>query len=103
MRRTTGICLAALLALPLLALRPAPASPATPAATAPVPLLAYYYIWFDTRSWDRAKDDFPELGRYSSSSMARITRSRVGPATRTALRWTRDTVAIETPARSATS
>jgi hypothetical protein len=74
MRRTTGICLAALLALPLLALRPAPASPATPAATAPVPLLAYYYIWFDTRSWDRAKDDFPELGRYSSDNPAVMAR-----------------------------
>src|SRR5688500_17948667 len=24
-----------------------------------VPVLAYYYIWFDTRSWDRAKTDFP--------------------------------------------
>lgn len=32
----------------------------------PVPLFAYYYIWFDTASWDRAKVDFPVLGRYSS-------------------------------------
>jgi Glycosyl hydrolase family 99 len=31
-----------------------------------VPLLAYYYIWFDTQSWDRAKRDYPLLGRYSS-------------------------------------
>jgi hypothetical protein len=31
-----------------------------------VPLLAYYYIWFDTQSWDRAKTDYPLLGRYSS-------------------------------------
>ena len=31
-----------------------------------VPLLAYYYIWFDTQSWDRAKTDYPILGRYSS-------------------------------------
>jgi Glycosyl hydrolase family 71 len=30
------------------------------------PLLAYYYIWFDPRSWNRAKTDFPSLGRYSS-------------------------------------
>jgi hypothetical protein len=28
--------------------------------------LAYYYIWFDQTSWDRAKKDFPLLGRYSS-------------------------------------
>jgi hypothetical protein len=32
----------------------------------PVPVLAYYYIWFDERSWERAKVDYPLLGRYSS-------------------------------------
>jgi hypothetical protein len=32
----------------------------------PTPLLAYYYIWFDPGSWDRAKRDLPLLGRYSS-------------------------------------
>lgn len=32
----------------------------------PIPLLAYYYIWFDPGSWDRAKTDYPVLGRYSS-------------------------------------
>jgi Glycosyl hydrolase family 71 len=74
MRRPTGILLAALLALPLLALRPAPASPAPTATASPVPLLAYYYIWFDTRSWDRAKDDIPELGRYSSDDPAVMAR-----------------------------
>jgi len=31
-----------------------------------VPVLAYYYIWFDPQSWDRAKKDYPLLGRYSS-------------------------------------
>jgi glycosyl hydrolase family 99 len=35
----------------------------------PVPVLAYYYIWFDTQSWDRAKTDYPLLGRYSSSNI----------------------------------
>jgi hypothetical protein len=74
MRRLTGLCLAALLALPLLALRPASAAPAAPAAASPVPLLAYYYIWFDTRSWDRAKDDYPALGRYSSDDPAVMAR-----------------------------
>ena len=28
--------------------------------------MAYYYIWYDTQSWSRAKNDFPLLGRYSS-------------------------------------
>jgi hypothetical protein len=31
-----------------------------------VPVLAYYYIWFDAQSWNRAKADYPLLGRYSS-------------------------------------
>lgn len=35
----------------------------------PIPVLAYYYIWFDTQSWDRAKTDYPILGRYSSSNV----------------------------------
>ncbi len=32
----------------------------------PLPLLAYYYIWFDPQSWNRAKKDLPALGPYSS-------------------------------------
>ncbi len=32
----------------------------------PVPLMAYYYIWYSETSWDRAKTDYPVLGRYSS-------------------------------------
>lgn len=32
----------------------------------PIPVLAYYYIWFDKSSWDRAKVDYPLLGGYSS-------------------------------------
>jgi hypothetical protein len=76
MTRLRRICLALLLALVPLALLPlAPRSvSATPTAdrtsAAAVPLLAYYYIWYDTRSWDRAKDDYPELGRYSSDDPA---------------------------------
>jgi Glycosyl hydrolase family 99 len=42
-------------------------SPATASASAePSPIFAYYYIWFDTSSWNRAKTDYPALGRYSS-------------------------------------
>jgi hypothetical protein len=40
--------------------------PRATAATPPDPLFAYYYIWFDRSSWDRAKKDYPLLGRYSS-------------------------------------
>jgi hypothetical protein len=35
-------------------------------ASRPDPLFAYYYIWFNATSWDRAKTDYPLLGRYSS-------------------------------------
>jgi hypothetical protein len=34
--------------------------------TNPVPVLAYYYIWFDSQSWRRAKTDYPLLGNYTS-------------------------------------
>lgn len=52
----------------------APTDPTpSPAATAPprmdlasVPMFAYYYIWFDPSSWNRAKSDLPLLGSYSS-------------------------------------
>jgi hypothetical protein len=47
--------------------RPAPARAET---ASPVPVLAYYYIWFDSTSWQRAKVDYPELGRYSSDDRA---------------------------------
>ncbi len=32
----------------------------------PIPILAYYYIWFEQNSWNRAKTDYPILGNYSS-------------------------------------
>lgn len=47
------------------------AAPEPAAAQAsPVPIMAYYYIWFDTGSWERAKTDYPLLGRYSSDDRA---------------------------------
>jgi hypothetical protein len=44
----------------------APAS----AAETPIPTFAYYYIWFNASSWNRAKTDYPSLGRYSSDEGA---------------------------------
>ena len=41
-------------------------APPAAAATRPDPLFAYYYIWFNAGSWNRAKTDYPLLGRYSS-------------------------------------
>jgi hypothetical protein len=42
----------------------------------PVPVLAYYYIWFNPTSWQRAKTDYPLLGRYSSDEQ-RVMRRHV--------------------------
>jgi hypothetical protein len=36
----------------------------------PIPILAYYYIWYNTNSWNRAKTDTPLLGAYSSDDLA---------------------------------
>ena len=41
-------------------------TPAARAAERPDSLFAYYYIWFNGSSWERAKTDYPLLGRYSS-------------------------------------
>jgi len=48
----------------------APAPAAEQAADPPIPLLAFYYIWFDKTSWLRAKVDYPALGRYTSDDPA---------------------------------
>jgi hypothetical protein len=35
----------------------------------PIPVFAYYYIWFEPTSWNRAKIDYPMLGRYASDDI----------------------------------
>lgn len=45
--------------------QPPPTAGATVAAGR-VPVLAFFYQWFDAGSWDRAKIDVPAVGRYSS-------------------------------------
>jgi Glycosyl hydrolase family 71 len=48
------------------------------------PVFAYYYIWFDASSWDRAKTDYPLLGRYSSDERP-VMRDHIQLAKRTGL------------------
>jgi len=71
------------LQLPTVVAVPATAAPATQRAPAPTteagcpsgsptrpeeaPVLAHFYMWFQPSSWNRAKIDFPAVGRYSSS------------------------------------
>ncbi len=52
-------------AMPALAQQPATGNQANP-----IPVMAYYYIWYNTSSWDRAKTDYPLLGRYSSDDIS---------------------------------
>jgi Glycosyl hydrolase family 99 len=66
-KRLTLIWCAAILVTAGLA-GPPPAAAASPGAS-PIPVLAYYYIWYDPSSWDRAKSDYPMLGRYSSDDI----------------------------------
>jgi len=40
----------------------------------PIPILAYYYIWFEEASWNRAKSDYSVLGRYQSDDRAVMRR-----------------------------
>lgn len=71
MRRCSTIVALVTLAVVLGMVSAASASP-----TDPRPTLAYYYIWFDATSWDRAKRDLPLLGRYSSDER-RVMRQHV--------------------------
>ena len=56
-------------------------APAAAAPAAPSPVFAYYYIWFDPSSWNRAKTDYPLLGRYSSDERLVMRRH---------IRWAKD-------------
>jgi hypothetical protein len=48
----------------------------SPGESQPIPVLAYYYIWFNPTSWNRAKTDYPLLGRYSSDEQ-RVMRRHI--------------------------
>lgn len=50
----------------------AASSPASPSSASAIPLFAHYYIWFTPASWNRAKIDYPLIGRYSSADPAVI-------------------------------
>jgi hypothetical protein len=56
-------------------------APAANAAGVPgqTPVFCYYYIWFDPPSWNRAKIDYPAVGRYSSSDPD-VMRQQIGEA-----------------------
>jgi len=60
-----------LLAVVFVGVSPAQAQQQVPVpAASPIPTLAYYYIWYNTSSWNRAKMDYPILGKYSSDDIS---------------------------------
>jgi phospholipase C len=61
-RHAAGVVASVLVAVVIVTATDPPARAAGP----PDPLFAYYYIWFNAGSWNRAKIDYPLLGRYSS-------------------------------------
>ena len=76
-RRLAVIVMASILATTTLLIVPGPGrTQERRAADSPVPVLAYYYIWFTHASWNRAKTDYPALGRYSSDD-AEVMRTHI--------------------------
>jgi hypothetical protein len=59
----------------------APTLAASSAPNRPIPVLAYYYIWYNPSSWNRGKLDYPLIGRYSSDD-ASVMREQVALAKR---------------------
>lgn len=55
---------------------PAKATDASALREGAVPVLAYYYIWFDPSTWNTKKSDLPALGKYSSDD-TRVMRQHV--------------------------
>jgi hypothetical protein len=53
--------------------------PNTPAQPDEAPVLAHFYIWFHPTAWNRAKTDYPTVGRYSSSQTS-VMRQQVAQA-----------------------
>jgi len=58
---------------------PATAHSRSAASAQQIPLLAYFYIWFNPTSWNRLKIDYPLIGRYSSDDV-KIMRQQVAMA-----------------------
>jgi MYXO-CTERM domain-containing protein len=67
----SALVFAGVVAIALAGAGSAPAKgPESSAASGQPPVFAYYYIWFNPTSWNRAKTDYPRLGRYSSDERA---------------------------------
>jgi len=54
-------------------------SPGTAQPRPSEPLFAFFYQWFDPSSWNRAKIDYPAIGRYSSDDKS-VMREQIDEA-----------------------
>ncbi len=70
--RFSSLWLVAAVVLVAIGITPTKTAAEPSAARNPIPVLAYYYIWYDSASWSRAKTDLPLLGPYSSNEPAAI-------------------------------
>ena len=79
-RRRAAVLATLLIVLVLVGVAEAPAAraatttPRAPLSPEQPPVLAHYYIWFNASSWNRAKRDYPSLGRYSSDEASVMRR-----------------------------
>jgi hypothetical protein len=68
--RSARVLCAAVAAVLIMLIAPAASARTTgssaPTAAMHLPVYAYFYQWFERGSWDRAKQDYPLIGRYSS-------------------------------------
>ncbi len=81
LRRFSSLWLVAAVVLVLLGIMPTKTAAEPSPARDPIPILAYYYIWYEPDSWNRAKTDLPLLGPYASDELAVI---------RQHIRWAKD-------------
>lgn len=81
LRRFSSLWLVAAVVLALTGIMSTKTAAEPSLARDPIPVLAYYYIWYDSASWNRAKTDLPLLGPYSSNEPAVI---------RQHIRWAKD-------------
>ena len=79
--RFNSLWLVAAAVLVLIGIVPTEATAEPSPARDPIPVLAYYYIWYEPDSWNRAKTDLPLLGPYASDELAVI---------RQHIRWAKD-------------
>jgi len=56
-----------------------PAATSNPPAVRHVPTFAYFYQWYTPASWNRAKQDYPLIGRYGSDNVT-VLRTQVRQA-----------------------